>query len=166
LTRPPGSVYRLEASSLVFLLRPHSRNFSKRIIRTPKLYFLDSGLLCYLLRIRNEEDLATHPLRGNIFETFILSEIYKVFAHAGEDPPLFFWRDQTGHEVDLIIDLGRTVVPVEIKSAKTVAADFFRGLRYWMSLRGNSSKDGILVYGGEKGYVREGIQVRPWHTCS
>jgi Predicted ATPase (AAA+ superfamily) len=156
----------LEASSLVFLLRPHSRNFSKRIIKTPKLYFLDSGLLCYLLRIRNEEDLATHPLRGNIFETFILSEIYKVFAHAGEDPPLFFWRDQTGHEVDLIIDLGRTVVPVEIKSAKTIATDFFRGLRYWMSLPGNSSKDGILVYGGEKGYNREGIQVRPWHTCS
>jgi predicted AAA+ superfamily ATPase len=89
-----------------------------------------------------------------------------VFAHAGEDPPLFFWRDQTGHEVDLIIDLGRTIVPVEIKSAKTVATDFFRGLRYWMSLPGNSSKDGILIYGGEKGYDREGIRVRPWHTCS
>lgn len=156
----------LEAGSLVFLLRPHSRNFSKRLIKTPKLYFLDSGLLCHLLRIRNEEDLASHPLRGNIFETFILSEIHKVFDHAGEDPPLFFWRDQTGHEVDLIIDLGRTIVPVDIKSAKTVATDSFRGLRYWRTLPGNSSKDGILVYGGETGYDREGFRVRPWHTCS
>jgi len=156
----------LEASSLITLLRPHFRNFSKRIIKTPKLYFLDCGLLCYLLRIRNEEDLASHPLRGSIFETFILSEMYKVFAHSGEEPPLYFWRDQTGHEVDLIVDFGRNLIPVEIKSAKTVAPDFFNGLKYWMSLKGNATRDGILVYGGEESQDREGIRVRAWHSCS
>lgn len=156
----------LEASSLVYLLRPHFRNFSKRIIKTPKLYFLDCGLLCYLLRIRNEEDLAAHPFRGSVFETFILSEIYKVFAHSGEEPPLYFWRDQTGHEIDLLIDLGRTLLPVEIKSGKTVAADFFNGLKYWMSLKGNTAKEGILVYGGAESYEREGFHIKAWHTCS
>lgn len=156
----------LEASSLVYLLRPHYRNFSKRIIKTPKLYFLDCGLLCYLLRVRNEEDLAVHPLRGSIFETFILSEIHKIFAHSGEEPPLHFWRDQTGHEIDLLIDLGRNLIPVEIKSARTVAADFFNGLKYWMSLKGNTAKEGILVYGGEESYDRERFRVKAWHTCS
>ncbi|OGP79861.1 MAG: AAA family ATPase [Deltaproteobacteria bacterium RBG_19FT_COMBO_60_16] len=156
----------LEASSLVHLLRPHFRNFSKRIIKTPKLYFLDCGLLCYLLHLRNEEDLAAHPLRGSIFETFILSEIYKVFAHSGEEPPLYFWRDQTGHEIDLLVDYGRTLLPVEIKSGKTVAGDFFNGLRYWMSLKGNAAKDGMLVYGGNESYEREGFHVKAWHACS
>src|SRR3990172_8934281 len=105
--------------------------------RLLNLSSLDCGLLCYLLHLRNEEDLAAHPLRGSIFETFILSEIYKVFAHSGEEPPLYFWRDQTGHEIDLLVDYGRTLLPVEIKSGKTVAGDFFNGLRYWMSLKGN-----------------------------
>ncbi|MEK7997043.1 MAG: ATP-binding protein [Planctomycetota bacterium] len=168
ITHPTAGAWLsvLEASSLVYLLHPHFRNFSKRIIKTPKLYFLDSGLLCYLLRIRNEGDLSTHPLRGSIFETFILSEIYKVFAHSGEEPPLYFWRDQTGHEIDLLIDLGRTLLPVEIKSGKTVASDFFKGLEYWMSLKGNTAKEGILVYGGDDNYDREGFHVKAWHACS
>jgi len=156
----------LEASYIVCLLQPHHKNFSKRIIKTPKLYFLDPGLLCYLLRIRSEEDLFTHPMKGGIFETFILSEIYKAFSHTGEDPPLFFWRDRTGHEIDFLIDLGTDLLPVEAKSAKTVAPDFSDGLRYWLSLKGNTAKRGILVYGGEDSYEREGIQVRAWFQCS
>lgn len=156
----------LEASSIICLLRPHFKNFSKRLIKAPKLYFLDSGLLCYLLQARSEEDLFAHPMRGGIFETFVFSEIYKAFAHAGEEPPLFFWRDRTGHEIDLVIDLGRSHIPVEIKSARTVASDFFDGLKYWMSLKGNTAKKGMLVYGGDESYDREGVQVRAWHRCS
>ena len=93
----------LEASFLVVLLRPHCRNFRKRLVKTPKLYFLDTGLLCYLLRIREPDELAFHAARGAIFETFVLSELYKRAFNAGQDSDCFFWRDSAGHEVDIII---------------------------------------------------------------
>ncbi|MCX6539824.1 MAG: ATP-binding protein [Acidobacteria bacterium] len=157
----------LVASGLVHLLQPHHANFSKRLIKSPKLYFLDSGLLCYLLRITRDAEVATHPLRGAIFETFVVSELFKVFAAIGQEPPLFFWRDKTGHEVDLVIDLGGRLIPVEIKSGTTIARDFFAGLGYWLSLPRNNGKRGVLVYGGgEKPHVREGHVVRPWFACS
>lgn len=157
----------LVTSGLVHLLQPHHANFSKRLIKSPKLYFLDSGLLCYLLRITRDADVATHPLRGAIFETFVVSELFKVFAAVGQEPPLFFWRDQSGHEVDVVIDLGGRLIPVEIKSGATVAGDFFAGLRYWLALPGNVEKRGVLVYGGaEPSHTREGHVVRPWCACS
>ncbi|MCX6543801.1 MAG: ATP-binding protein [Acidobacteria bacterium] len=157
----------LVASGLVHLLQPHHANFSKRLIKSPKLYFLDSGFLCYLLRITRDADVATHPLRGAIFETFVVSELVKVFAAIGREPPLFFWRDQTGHEVDLVIDLGGRLIPVEIKSGTTIARDFFAGLGYWLDLSRSSRKRGVLVYGGgEEPHLRDGHVVRPWFACS
>ena len=136
------------------------------MIKSPKLYFLDTGLLCYLLRIRDSEDLKTHAMRGAIFESFTVSEIHKSFAHIGEEPPLYFWRDRTGHEVDLIIDLGQKVIPVEMKSSRTIASDFFNGLRYWLSLKGNTQTSGVLIYGGEERSKRDDISVKPWFDCS
>ncbi len=156
----------LQASFIVILLRPHYSNFSKRLIKSPKLYFLDTGLLCYLLRVRDSEELKTHASRGAIFESFAISEIYKSFVHIGEEPPLYFWRDRTGHEVDLILDLGQMLIPLEIKSSRTVAPDFFDGLKYWLSLKGNQEKTGILVYAGDESYKREGFYVKGWHECS
>lgn len=156
----------LEASGLIFFLQPHYKNFSKRLIKSPKLYFVDTGLLCYLLRIRKPEELTTYPLRGQIFETFIISEIYKSFSHVGEEPPLYFWRDRTGHEVDLLLDLGTRLIPVEIKSGQTIASDFFNGLNYWCSLKGNPNKTGVVVYGGEDSYQRKNFFVRAWFQCS
>jgi len=105
----------LEASFLVALLRPHHRNYSKRLIKSPKLYFLDTGLLCYLLRIRDPGDLLVHSSRGAIFESFVVAEFLKRAYHNGKDPDIFFWRDAAGHEVDVIIDLGKKVIPLEIK---------------------------------------------------
>jgi hypothetical protein len=90
--------------------------------------------LCYLLWIREPEDILAHPLKGAIFETYILSELYKAFAHRGETPPLYFWRDRTGHEVDVVLDNGKNLFPIEIKSGETLADSFFDGLRFFISL--------------------------------
>lgn len=156
----------LQAGFIIHLLPPHHTNFSKRIIKSPKLYFLDTGLLCYLLKIRGPEDVVTHPLKGAIFETFVISEIYKAFAHAGEVPSLYFWRDRTGHEADVVIDTGRKLIPIEIKSSETIDSSFFDGLRYYISLGPPASKTGVLIHGGDALYQREKFVVRPWFRCS
>ena len=152
----------LEASSLVLLLYPHFRNFSKRLIKSPKLYFLDTGLLCQLLEIRKPAEITAHPNRGAIFETFVVSGIYKLFTHAGERPPLYFWRDHTGHEIDMLLDLGLELLPIEIKSSRTVVNEFFREMRWWLNLKGNKQEKGILCYGGNESYKRENFTVHPW----
>ncbi len=152
----------LEASFLIHLLRPHYRNFSKRMTKSPKLHFLDTGLLCYLLGIRSPEEIHNHASRGVIFESLIVSELLKNRLHAGEESDLYFWRDATGHEVDLLLDLGRDLIPMEIKSGMTVAADYFKGLEYWRKLSGRAEAPGVLVYGGDRAYRRQGFVVHPW----
>ena len=152
----------LEASFIITLLRPHHRNFGKRLVKSPKLYFLDSGLLCFLLRIRSPEDLYSHASRGAVFESFILSEFHKNFVHRGEQPPLFFWRDSGGHEIDILIDMGTHLIPVEVKSARTVVGDFFDGLRYWLDLGDGEGQPAALIYGGDQPLKRKGVTVYPW----
>jgi predicted AAA+ superfamily ATPase len=105
-------------------------------------------------------------MKGAIFETFVVSELYKAFAHRGEVPPLYFWRDQTGHEVDLVMDTGKGLIPIEIKSAETVIDSSFDGLRYYMALGPPASQRGVLIHGGEARYRREDFVVRPWHQCA
>jgi predicted AAA+ superfamily ATPase len=155
----------LTTGFILHLLSPHHANYSKRIIKSPKLYFLDTGLLCYLLRIREPEDILAHPLKGAIFETFVLAELYKAFAHRGETSPLYFWRDRTGHEVDIIMDTGKNLIPVEVKSGETVSSSSFEGLRYFKSLVPPANSSGVLIYGGEDLYQREDYLVRPWYQC-
>lgn len=152
----------LEASFLVLVLRPHHRNFSKRLIKTPKLYFLDTGLLCYLLRIRSPEDLRIHALRGSIFESFVVSELLKNYHHRGEEPDLYFWRDSAGHEIDVLIEQGRELVPVEIKSAETMASDSLAGIRFWRRLVQSSDSPAALVYAGDRSFRREGVTIYCW----
>lgn len=156
----------LQAGFIIHLLPPHHQNFSKRIIKSPKLYFLDTGLLCYLLRIREPDDIPTHAMKGGIFETFVMSELYKAFVHRGEIPPLYFWRDRTGHEVDIVIDTGKNLIPIEVKSGETVDNSLFDGLRYFTSLGTPASKTGVLTHGGEARYQRENFIVRPWYQCA
>lgn len=152
----------LEASFLVFLLRPHARNFNKRLIRSPKLYFLDTGLLCYLLRIRTPEDLRLHAMRGAIFENFVIGEVVKNRLHRGDDVDVSFWRDSAGHEIDLLIETGSTITPVEIKSGQTIAGDMLTGLRYWRTVTGQPDGSGALVYAGDQTYRREDFGVYSW----
>jgi predicted AAA+ superfamily ATPase len=152
----------LEASFIVTLLRPHYKNFGKRLIKSPKLYFLDTGLLCFLLQIRSAEELFHRAERGAIFENFVIAELYKIFSHHGEQPSLYFWRDATGHEVDILIDLGIRIIPIEVKSGQTIASDFFNNLVFWKKLSADDNLPAVLVYGGEKAARRSGVIVLPW----
>jgi predicted AAA+ superfamily ATPase len=152
----------LEASFLVFLLRPHHRNFSKRLIKTPKLYFLDSGLLCYLLRIRAPEDLRLHASRGSIFEGFVVAELLKNYLNTGREPDLYFWRDSAGHEIDVLIEQRQELMPVEIKSGQTVASDFFSGIQFWRKLVDDEHAPAALVYSGDRSFLRQGVTIYRW----
>lgn len=153
----------LEASFLVLLLRPHHRNFNKRLVKASKLYFLDPGLLCFLLRIRSPEDLRLHASRGAIFESFVLSDLYKNFIHRGREPDLHFWRDSAGHELDVLLERGpEKLVPIEIKSGQTVSGDFFRGIEFWRQLVGEAEAPAALVYGGDTTFRRRGVTVYSW----
>ncbi len=154
----------LETSFIIFLLQPHYRNYKKRLIKMPKLYFWDSGLLCSLLGIETESQLTSHFLRGNIFESAIISEFIKFRYNRGKGNNCYFWRDRHGKEVDCIIE--KTVddlIPVEIKSGKTVSPDFFKGINYWQKISGNNN--GYVIYGGELPQKREKVNVLPWRQC-
>ena len=154
----------LQTSFIVFVLRPHHRNFNKRIVRTPKLFFYDTGLLCHLLGIRNVSQLVPHPLRGPIFENYIVAEVAKSYLHHRIVPPLFFWRDQTGHEIDLLIDAGDRLCPVEIKSGQTLDGSALDPLRWWTRLAGTEPGNATLVHGGSEFQTRDGMAVRPWFS--
>lgn len=152
----------LEASYIVYLLQPHHQNFNKRLVKTPKLYFLDTGLAAWLLGIHDPAQLALHPLYGSLFETLVVGEFLKARWHAGQEPQLYFWRDRSGHEVDLLIDQGRHIVPVEVKSGQTVAADFLTPIKRWQSLAGDVAGPAVLVYGGQVQQARTDCTVIPW----
>ena len=156
----------LEASYLVFLLRPHHANFNKRLIKSPKLYFLDTGLLCWLLGIQESGQLEAHPLRGAVFETFVISELRKAFLNRGEPPMFYFWRDSNGNEVDLLIESGGGLIPIEIKSGQTLNRDFFTGLERWNALAGSMARNPTLIYGGDEVQERRGIRVLGWRQVS
>jgi predicted AAA+ superfamily ATPase len=152
----------LEASFIVFLLKPHYKNFNKRIVKQPKLYFFDTGVLCSLLDIQTPDQLRSHYLRGNIFETFVVAEYIKQRFHAGARSNAYFWRDNTGHEIDLLIEEGNTFRAVEMKSGETLHADLFKGLDFFRKISGLPSDNCFLIYGGAKNYVRESGRVVGW----
>lgn len=152
----------LKTSFIVFLLPPHHRNFNKRVVKSPKLYFYDTGLACYLLGIKDAAILPTHPLRGALFENYIVAEIAKAFLHHRQKPPIYFWRDKTGREIDLLVEWGEELYPSEIKSGQTVASDAFNHLTWWSRMADQPLSGASLIHGGEQNYVRREIAVRPW----
>lgn len=153
----------LEASYILFQLRPHHANFSKRLVKSPKLYFLDTGLLSWLLGIQEPGQLATHPLRGSIFETFVVAEIVKTRFNRGERAALHFWRDSNGNEVDVIADVGTQLMPIEIKSGQTLNREYFSGLDRWVAQAGERAVTPTLVYGGTEPHERKGVRVLGWN---
>jgi len=153
----------LEASYLVFLLRPHHANFNKRLVKSPKLYFIDTGLLCWLIGIEDPDQLDFHPLRGSIFETFVISELRKAFFNSGERPIFHFWRDSNGNEVDLLIETGGKLMPIEIKSGQTINRDYFKGLERWTALAGDMARNPTLIYAGDDRQTRRGVRVAGWN---
>ncbi|HRW63222.1 MAG TPA: ATP-binding protein [Bacteroidales bacterium] len=155
----------LESSFIIYRLQPYHKNFNKRIVKMPKIYFYDTGLACNLLGINNSTQLETHYLKGNIFENFVISEYFKSKFHYGKLNNFYFWRDNIGHEIDLIIDKTVSIVPIEIKSGKTIHDEFFKNLRYWLKLAGE--KEGKIIYAGDFDQKRsEGIEVISWKNFS
>jgi len=150
----------LETSFIVFRLQPYHKNFNKRIVKMPKLYFYDTGLAIALMGVENVSQLALHPFRGSLFENLVIVDFLKRRYNQGKANNLFFWRDNTGNEIDLLIKQGNQRIPVEIKSGHTISGDFFKGFRFWNKL--TQTEGGFLIYGGENLQLRsEGITVVP-----
>lgn len=154
----------LEASYIIFTLQPYYKNFSKRLIKSSKIYFYDTGLACALLGISSEEHLSTHYLRGGLFESYIISDFMKQSFNKTIIPSIYFWRDKTGSEVDCLIEKGERLTPVEIKSGQTVNSEFFDGIEYWCNISGVPQREGIVVYSGDMGQEREKGRVISWRN--
>jgi predicted AAA+ superfamily ATPase len=152
----------LEASYIVTLLQPHHRNFGKRLVKAPKLYFCDVGLAAWLLGIRDIVTLETHAARGALFETYVVGELTKERLNAGRPCDLFFWRDSSGNEVDVLIESAQGLQALEIKSGSTFASDWTNSLSKWQKFASNESLQPSLVYGGTESYAREGVHVWGW----
>lgn len=155
----------LESSYIVHLLPPYYRNFGKRLVKTPKLYFFDQGLACWLLGIRSSELLALHPMRGAIFESFIISEFLKSRYNQGLPADLYFWRDNNGLETDIVFESGTKLQPVEIKSGQTITSDSIRAGQKAARFAGEEALQPWLIYGGDNSYERNGVTVMSWRDC-
>ena len=156
----------LEASYIVTLLQPHHRNFGKRLVKAPKLYFCDVGLAAWLLGIRDAANLDTHASRGALFETHVVSELMKQRLNAGRPRDLYFWRDSAGNEVDVVMESAQGLQALEIKSGSTFASDWTDGLKRWQKFAGGESFQPSLVYGGKPSYARDGLHVWGWQDIA
>ena len=152
----------LEASFLVFSLAPWSVNIGKRLVKSPKVYFYDVGLACWLLGIKTVEQLQHHPLRGALFENLVVLEVMKSLRNQGLRDPLYFFRDSNGLEVDLLLEHADGVQLIEIKASQTVAAPLFKNLRTVSALLGERVKSQHLVYGGDLRQARTDVDVLPY----
>lgn len=152
----------LESSYITFQLQPFYRNFSKRVVKTPKIYFYDTGLLCHLLGIRDTGIFSESPLRGSIFENLIIAELLKQNEHRYLHQDYWFWRDSNGHEVDLLTQKGNLYDIFEIKSTQTIMTEHFAGLRYFDEISENSAGEKTLIYGGSTNQSRTLYTVKGW----
>ena len=156
----------LESSHLVVLLAPYHRNFGKRLVKMPKLYFVDTGLACWLLGVRSADQLVLHPQRGALFENWVVTEFFKGRLNQGLPPDLWFWRDNNGLEADLLFEVatpqGQMMQTVEIKSGRTVTPDTVRAGQRSGTFAGKEALMPWLVHGGTDAYVRSGVRFIPW----
>jgi len=145
----------LETSCIIVLIRPHHKNFNKRLVKMPKLYFTDPGLAVHLTGIQSPDNLCHHPLKGGLFESLIVTEFLKYRYNQAKESNLYFWRDQHGHEIDCLIERGGSgLIPVEMKSGRTANSDYFKEIAYWNTLSGNDPDRSFVVYGGDQSQHR------------
>jgi len=156
----------LEASYMIFFLEPYFNNFNKRLVKSPKLYFFDTGVVCSLLGLNSPDQIDGFYLRGQLFENFVVSEYVKMRIHAGQEPRVFFWRDSSGTEIDLLIDTAGQLYAVEIKAGMTVNDDFFAALRKFRKYSGLPAENCFLLYGGEERIQRKAASVLGWRSIS
>ncbi len=152
----------LEASYIVFRLPQHHANFGKRLVKSPKLYFYDTGLASWLVGLRSPTELSLSSMRGALFETWLVSEAQKALLHNRSSIRAHYWRDQSGVEIDLLLDLGSKLIPLECKAGKTVASDWFSPLLKYIGMAGDQVVRPTLVYGGSIGHKRHSVDVIGW----
>lgn len=152
----------LEASYICFFLPPFYKNLSKRVVKSPKLYFYDTGIACALLSIHSDTVLSSHPLRGALFENLIISEIYKNYCNQSSKADLYFYRDNIGNEVDCLLEKNGQPHCIEIKSAQTINPSFFKGLKHLQKSMNVSPEHCHLIYGGKQNFVRSSANVYSW----
>lgn len=156
----------LETSYIVFLLQPYHNNFSKRLVKSPKIYFYDTGLACYLLGIDSPSTLSSHYLRGGLFESMIIADIIKHQWNNGKEHACYFWRDKEGHEIDCILeDLGFPKA-IEIKSGHTIAADYFDGIKYFTTASKKDIGSSWIIYAGDEQQKRTSADVLNWKNIN
>lgn len=153
----------LEAAGLIFMLHPHYANFNKRLTKNSKLYFCDTGLVCWLLGIEGPAQVGSHALRGALFENAVIVEVLKRRLNAGRTSNLFFWRDQSGTEIDLLEENNGRLTPTEIKSGATFSEDWVRNLNIWTRYAGELADPGRIIYGGDRERSVVPITVLPWY---
>jgi predicted AAA+ superfamily ATPase len=156
----------LETSYLVTRLMPYHTNFGKRLVKTPKLYFLDVGLMAWLLGIQQAQNIETHAMRGALFETYVVSELMKQRYNQGLPNNLFFWRDNIGHEVDVLFETSQGLQAIEIKSGTTFASDWPNAANKWRSFAGEQALTPWIIYGGTESYERQNCKVIGWREIT
>ncbi len=156
----------LEASYIIYLHRPHHKNFNKQLIKSPKLYFYDTGLACNLLQIHSEEQLYSHYLVGGLFENFVLNEMYKTYLNEGLTPSFYFWQNKEKKEIDIIIEKGLELLPFEVKAAQTKSMHFFDNLLYWQKLNNMSSEKLNVIYGGNENFKTSNGNFISWRDIA
>ncbi|MEM9888408.1 MAG: ATP-binding protein [Bacteroidota bacterium] len=156
----------LQTSFIIHLLRPYHKNFNKRIVKTPKLYFYDTGLACALMNITRIDDLNRHFAKGALFENFIINEIIKNHLNRQLRPKHYFWQAAGTHEIDLLLDQGADIIAMEIKSGRTIQSRFFNGLKYFQSLAKVTPEKSYLIYGGNEVQERSTANVIGWNQLS
>jgi predicted AAA+ superfamily ATPase len=152
----------LEASYIIFLIQPHHANFTKRLVKMPKLYFYDTSLACNLLRLTTPDDVYDHYLRGGLFESMIISDFLKRRYHRCLPPNVYFWRDKLGNEVDILLEEKGKLIPIEIKSSVTIQNDMFDGLVKWCHLSETDPGSGSVIYAGEDQQTRKQGHIISW----
>jgi predicted AAA+ superfamily ATPase len=152
----------LEASYVVYILPAYHRNFDKRIVKSPKLYFYDTGLACTLLNIRSEDQLDAHFAKGALFGNMVIAELLKQTLHAGQTPAFFFHQDSNAREIDLLIEDGARIKAIEIKAGKTFNSAFVKNLRAFAAVAGTDQTDLYVVYGGPESQNRTDFRLVPW----
>jgi predicted AAA+ superfamily ATPase len=153
----------LETGFIIFFLKPFHKNFSKRIVKSPKVYFFDTGLACSLLNIKSSADLEKHWARGALFENMVVADRLKNFFNTGQKPPVFFWRDNKGLEIDLLIEEANRLQAIEIKSGTTLTTDYLKNIDRFRKLVGDAV-DTYVVYGGDTALSQKNTTILPWYN--
>lgn len=152
----------LESSYIVFLLYPYHENFNKRLVKTPKLYFYDTGLICYLLGIREHQEVLTNRLKGNLFENMVIANFQKINEHRYLHRDYYFWQDHNGLEVDLLLKTPEYFEVFEIKATQTLNNDIFKNLQHFAKIIQSEPVRSHLIYGGDQSLTRSTVDIQSW----